>query len=127
MPTDKEYERLLDFRIQLRRFDQWSRAAAEEQGLTHAQHQLLLAIRGHHGPDGPTIGDVAEALLVKHHTASELVTRAEDLGLVDRQRSAEDSRRVHLSLTEKGNDALQRLTAVHLEELRRLAPLLEAL
>jgi DNA-binding MarR family transcriptional regulator len=127
VPTDKEYERLLDFRIQLRRFDQWSRAAAEEQGLTHAQHQLLLAIRGHRGPDGPTIGDVAEALLVKHHTASELVTRAEDLGLVDRQRSAEDSRRVHLSLTDKGNDALQRLTAVHLEELRRLAPLLEAL
>ncbi|HEU4568670.1 MAG TPA: MarR family winged helix-turn-helix transcriptional regulator [Marmoricola sp.] len=124
MPTDKDYARLLDFRIRLREFDQWSRAAAEEQGLTHAQHQLLLAIRGHSGEPGPTIGDVADALLVKHHTASELVSRAQDLGLVERHRGARDSRRVHLRLTEKGSTTLQRLTAVHLEEVRRLAKLL---
>ena len=124
MPNDKDYERLLTFRTRLREFDQWSRAAAEEQGLTHAQHQLLLAIRGHRGRGGPTIGDVAQYLLVKHHTASELVSRAEDLGLVGRQRDVQDSRRVHLRLTEKGNDILQRLTAVHLEEVRRLARLL---
>jgi DNA-binding MarR family transcriptional regulator len=127
VPTDKDYERLLTFRTRLREFDQWSRAAAEEQGLTHAQHQLLLAVRGHRGPDGPTIGDVAQYLLVKHHTASELVSRAQDLGLVERQRDAQDSRRVHLRLTEKGNDILQRLTAVHLEEVRRLAGLLGGL
>ena len=124
MPTDKDYERLLAFRTRLREFDQWSRAAAEAQGLTHSQHQLLLAIRGHRGPDGPTIGDVAEALLVKHHTASELVSRAEDLGLVERQRDTQDSRRVHLLLTDKGSDTLRQLTAVHLEEVRRLARLL---
>lgn len=127
VPNDKDYERLLTFRTRLREFDQWSRAAAEEQGLTHAQHQLLLAIRGHRGPDGPTIGDVAQYLLVKHHTASELVSRAQDLGLVERQRDVQDSRRVHLRLTEKGNDILQRLTAVHLEEVRRLAGLLGGL
>jgi DNA-binding MarR family transcriptional regulator len=127
VPTDKDYERLLTFRTRLREFDQWSRAAAEEQGLTHAQHQLLLAIRGHRGPGGPTIGDVADALLVKHHTASELVSRAHDLGLVDRQRDVHDSRRVHLRLTPKGNDILYRLTAVHLEEVRRLAGILGGL
>lgn len=121
VPTDKDYERLLTFRTRLREFDQWSRAAAEQQGLTHAQHQLLLAIRGHRGEDGPTIGDVAESLLVKHHTASELVSRAQDLGLVERERDERDNRRVHLRLTAKGNHALQRLTAVHLEEVRRLA------
>jgi DNA-binding MarR family transcriptional regulator len=124
VPTDKDYERLLAFRTRLREFDQWSRAAAEEQGLTHAQHQLLLAIRGHASDPGPTIGDIAEALLVKHHTASELVSRAQDLGLVDRHRDEHDSRRVHLRLTEKGGTALHKLTAVHLEEVRRLAALL---
>jgi DNA-binding MarR family transcriptional regulator len=124
VPTDKDYELLLTFRTRLREFDQWSRAAAEEQGLTHAQHQLLLAIRGNRSEPGPTIGDIADALLVKHHTASELVSRAQDLGLVERHRDEQDSRRVHLRLTEKGSAALQKLTAVHLEEVRRLASLL---
>lgn len=124
MPTDKDYERLLTFRTQLREFDQWSRAAAEEQGLTHSQHQLLLAIRGHHADPGPTIGDIATALLVKHHTASELVSRAQDLGLVERHRDEHDNRRVHLRLTDKGSTTLQKLTAVHLEEVRRLAGIL---
>ena len=124
MPSDKDYERLLAFRTRLRRFDMWSRAAAEDHGLTHAQHQLLLAIRGHRGAQGPTIGDVAEALFVKHHTVSELVDRTQVTGLIERVRDEADSRRVHLVLTRKGQDVLQRLTNKHLEELRRLAPLL---
>ena len=124
VPTDHEYERLLAFRTRLREFDQWSRAAAEAQGLTHAQHQLRLAIRGHRSIQGPTIGDVAAALLVKHHTASELISRAQDLGLVERVRDGQDSRRVHLRLTDRGGDVLQQLTAVHLEEVRHLAGIL---
>ncbi len=124
MPSDKDYERLLAFRVRLRRFDQWSRAAAAEHGLTHAQHQLLLAVRGHTGALGPTIGEVADDLLVKRHTASELVDRAHALGLVERVRDVEDHRRVHLRLTEAGHEVVRQLTSVHLEELRRLAPLL---
>lgn len=124
MPSDKDYERLLEFRTRLRRFDQWSRAAASEHGLTHAQHQLLLAIRGHAGSDGPSIGDVADSLLVKHHTASELVDRTQALGLVQRVRDEQDQRRVKLVLTDRGLSVLRKLTDVHLEELRRLAPLL---
>jgi DNA-binding MarR family transcriptional regulator len=124
VPSDKEYERLLAFRTRLRRFDQWSRDAAAQRGLTHAQHQLLLAVRGHSGNTGPTIGEVAEALLVKHHTASELVDRTQALGLVERYRDRDDNRRVRLRLTERGSEVVRDLTAVHLEELRRLAPLL---
>jgi DNA-binding MarR family transcriptional regulator len=124
VPSDKDYERLLAFRTRLRRFDQWSREAAAAHGLTHAQHQLLLAIRGHGGHSGPTIGDVADALLVKHHTATELVDRTQALGLVERVRDAADHRRVLLRLTPAGLSVLQRLTDVHVEELRRLAPLL---
>jgi DNA-binding MarR family transcriptional regulator len=127
VPTDAQYERLLAFRVALRRFDQWSRRAAEEHGLTHAQHQLLLAVRGSRTEGGPTIGEVAEALLVRHHTATELVDRTQQLGMVVRTRSAEDARRVQLTLTAHGQDVLSDLTEVHVEELRRLGPLLEPL
>lgn len=124
MPSDADYQRLLAFRVRLRRFDQWSRGAAEERGLTHAQHQLLLAVRGHLGTRGPTIGEAAEYLLVRHSTLSELVDRAGALGLVARERDDDDHRVIRLRLTEQGRRVLTELTAAHLEELRRLAPLL---
>lgn len=127
MGNDAEYQRLLAFRNGLRRFDRWSRDAAQARGLTHAQHQLLLAIRGSTTPGGPTVGEIADALLVRHHTATELIDRTEELGLVARIRDRDDSRRVHLTLTQAGRERLAELTAVHLEELRRLAPIFEAL
>ncbi|HET6627811.1 MAG TPA: MarR family transcriptional regulator [Nocardioidaceae bacterium] len=127
MATNSDYQRLLAFRTRLRRFDRWSRVAAERHGMTHAQHQLLLAVRGHSGATAPTIGEVADYLLVKHHTASELVDRTESLGLLARDRDSADHRVVRLRLTEEGRTRLNRLTAVHLEELRRLAPLLPEL
>jgi len=126
VPTDAQYQRLLAFRNALRRFDQWSRQAAEEHGLTHAQHQLLLAVRGSLTEGGPSVGEVAEALLVRHHTASELVDRTQHLGLVERFRSPQDARRVQLRLTRDGEHTLEALTQVHLEELERLGPLLDA-
>lgn len=127
MVTDAQYQRLLAFRSALRRFDQWSHEQARAHGLTPTQHQLLLAIRGSAAPDGPTIGEVAELLLVRHHTATELVGRTEELGLITKVRDREDSRRVHLRLTTLGRERLTELTAVHLEELRRLAPVFAVL
>ncbi len=127
VPSDKDYERLLAFRNRLRRFDQWSREAAARRGLTHAQHQLLLAVRGHSEDGGPTIGEVAGDLLIKHHTASGLVDRTETLGLVRRVRDEADQRRVKLQLTREGVAVLEALTDVHLEELRRLARVLDAI
>jgi DNA-binding MarR family transcriptional regulator len=124
MPTDADYQRLLAFRVRLRRFDQWSRGAAEERGLTHAQHQLLLAVRGHPGPQEPTIGEAAEHLLVRHSTLSELVDRTAALGLLERVRDDVDHRVIRLRLTGQGHRVLTDLTAAHLDELRRLAPLL---
>ena len=122
--TDEQYQRLLSFRTALRRFDQWSRAAAEAHGLTHTQHQLLLAIRGSQTEGGPTIGEVAEVLLVRHHTASELVDRTQRLDLIERVRSTDDARRVQLRLSPRGQDLLNDLTAAHMAELRELAPIL---
>ena len=119
--TDADYEDLLTLRSGLRRFLRWSEQQAEATGLTPAQHQLLLAIRGHHDERGPTIGEIADYLLLRHHSAVGLVDRADAAGLVDRVRDPEDHRVVRLALTPAGHKRLEALSAVHLEELQRLA------
>ncbi len=119
---DADYQRLLQFRVSLRRFLHWSEEQAERAGLTPAQHQLLLAIRGHDGTEGPTIGDVAGYLLLRHHSAVGLVDRAVKAGLVERLEDPTDRRVVRLCLTDLGSRNLQQLSEFHLEEIKRLAP-----
>jgi DNA-binding MarR family transcriptional regulator len=127
-PLDqRQYERLLAFRTGLRRFLRWSAEQAAAAGLTPAQHQLLLAIRGHPDAAGPTIGDVASSLLRRHHSTVELVDRAQAAGLVERHPDANDSRVVRLGLTPPGTKRLETLAALHLEELARLGPQLQGL
>jgi len=125
--TDADYQRLLEFRTGLRRFLHWSEEQAAAVGLTPSQHQLLLAIRGQEARHRPTIGDVAEALLLRHHSAVELVDRAEAAGLVRRRPDGHDQRVVRLSLTALGSRRLRQLTERHLEELDRLRPQLSAM
>ena len=123
----QDYERLLAFRTGLRRFLSWSGQQAEAAGITPAQHQLLLAVRGHPDPRGPTIGEVAGYLLVRHHSAVELIDRAEAAGLVGRRTDASDARTVRLVLTGDGAERLETLAASHLEELSRLTSQLHTL
>jgi DNA-binding MarR family transcriptional regulator len=123
----RQYEQLLSFRTGLRRFLRWSAEQARAAGLTPAQHQLLLAIRGHPDPAGPTIGEVAQSLLLRHHSTVELVDRAQTAGLVERLADPADSRVVRLGLTPLGTNRLETLTALHLEELARLEPQLQGL
>jgi DNA-binding MarR family transcriptional regulator len=125
--SDADYARLLDFRTGIRTFLRWSEQQAAEVGLTPAQHQLLLAVRGHDDPAGPTVGDVANYLLLRHHSAVGLVDRAEEAGLVTRLADADDQRVVRLKLTALGARRLRQLTELHIEELSRLAPRLRAL
>jgi DNA-binding MarR family transcriptional regulator len=122
---DEEYERLLAFRDGLRRFLRWSEDEARRVGLTGPQHQLLLAIRGHGTP--PSVGDVAAHLLLRHHSAVELVDRAVAAGLVRRAPDPDDQRVVRLRLTPAGERKVAALAAAHLEELSRLRPRLESL
>jgi len=118
--TDAQYRELLEVRTTLRRFLRWSEEQARAEGLTPAQHQLLLAVRGHSDRRGPTIGEVAAALLVRHHSAVGLIDRAEEAGLVRRIADRDDERVVRLRLSESGMRRLRRLSALHLGELRRL-------
>jgi DNA-binding MarR family transcriptional regulator len=120
--TDGDYRKLLDFRDGLRRFLRWSEEQARSVGLTPAQHQLLLAVRGHDGALGPTIGDVASHLLLRHHSAVELVDRAQAAGLLERVHDPQDHRAVRLHLTTDGRARLAALATQHLDELRRLEP-----
>ena len=73
--TDEDYQALAAFRAGLRSFLRFSEDAARSVGLTPQQHQLLVSIRGHTGPEPPTVGDLAKALQLKHHSAGELVNR----------------------------------------------------
>lgn len=86
-----------------------------------------MAIRGHAGNQAPTISDVAGYLFVRHHSAIGLVERTAALGLVERRRDPVDQRLVRLVLTPLGHNRVDALAPAHLEELRRLAPLLDAL
>jgi DNA-binding MarR family transcriptional regulator len=115
-----DYEDLLALRTGLRRFVRWSEQQAEGAGLTPAQQQLLLAIRGHPDRRGPTVGEVADYLLLRHHSAVGLVDRAVAAKLVKRVRDPQDHRVVRLQLTAAGSKRLEALSEAHLEELGRL-------
>jgi DNA-binding MarR family transcriptional regulator len=125
--SDGDFQNLLTFRTSLRRFLHWSQTQARAVGLTPAQHQLLVAIKGHSGDQDPTISDLAEYLLLRHHSVVELVDRAATAGVVERSRDAEDGRLTRVALTPDGAARLSRLGPAHLDELRNLAPVLDQL
>lgn len=93
--------------------------------MTPAQHQLLLAVRGHGAP--PSVGDLAAHLLLRHHSTVELVNRATRAGLVRRLTDGADHRVVRVTLTDEGEHRLNALAEAHLEELSRIGPRLAAL
>lgn len=118
---DEDYQRLLAFRSELRDFLRWSEQAAQNAGLTPSLHQLLLVLRGHPAQPGPTIGQAAEELHIRHHSAVELAQRAETAGLICRERDPVDHRRVHLKLARHGREQLEALTRGHLTRIQTLA------
>ena len=118
--SDEDYQALAAFRAGLRRFLRFSEEAARRVGLTPQQHQLLVSIRGHMGPEPPTVGELATALQIKHHSAGELVNRIVQRGYARREGSTVDNRRVHVLITPEGEQALMSLTAAHREEHQQL-------
>lgn len=126
-PTREDFENNLQFRVTLRRFLRWSEDQAGAAGLTAAQHQLLVAIKGHPVPEPPAMRDLAEYLLLQSHSAVGLVDRAEAAGLVRRQQDKDDARVVRVLLTDKGERLVSELTTAHLAELYNLAESLNIL
>lgn len=122
-----DYQLLAEFRHVLARFLAFSAEAAQQSGLAPRQHQALLAIKGSPGGQPMTVGDLATRLIIRHHSAVELVDRMVRSGFLRRRTDASDRRRAILVLTAAGERVLADLSAVHRAELRRIAPLLGTL
>jgi DNA-binding MarR family transcriptional regulator len=82
----------------------------------------LLAIKGFPGRDCVTVGELAERLQLRHHSAVGLIDRLVAEELVARAPSAKDRRQVNVQLTRRGERVLAKLSSAHLEQLKRMAP-----
>jgi DNA-binding MarR family transcriptional regulator len=122
--SQSDYSALAEFRYVLRRFLNFSEKAARKAGLTPRQHQALLVIKGYRQGGPISVGDLAERLIVHHHSAVELTDRLVEAGLVSREQDPQDHRRVLLHLTERAEACLADLSAAHLDELARVGPML---
>lgn len=118
---DEDYRVLAAFRASLRKFLRVSEDLAHGVGLTPQQHQALLAVRGYSG-GAPSMGQLAERLQIRHNSAVGLVTRLVTQGYVRRDASKIDLRRMHISVTPKGQRVLDELTEAHRIELKRAGP-----
>ena len=110
-----------EFRAALRRFLRRSERVARASGLTPQRYLLLLMIKG--APDGSeqsTVTELAERLQLAQSTVTELVSRAEEVGLVEREPSPADGRVAHLRLTAEGERRLARSFATMAAEREQL-------
>jgi DNA-binding MarR family transcriptional regulator len=120
--SKSQYEMLAAFRYALRQFLHFSEEAAHAAGITPQQHQALLVVKGFPGRDCVTVGELAERLQLRHHSAVGLVDRLVAERLMARSPSARDRRQVYVQLTLRGENVLGRLSSAHNEQLKRIAP-----
>jgi DNA-binding MarR family transcriptional regulator len=120
--TLRDYHDLAEFRFQLRRFLHFSELQAREHGLEPQQHQALLAIKGLPPGTRPTVGELANRLVLRHHTVVELTNRLESAGFVRRQTDPQDKRQILIELTSQGSAKLRSLSLAHRDELRVKGP-----
>jgi DNA-binding MarR family transcriptional regulator len=122
--TEDDYRALGDFRLAIRQFLAFSEQGAREHGLSAQQHQALLAIKAHPGPDPISIGELSRSLLIKNHSAVELVARLVERDLVARRDSDVDRRRVILALRPRGEAILEAISQRNLGRLNEGADIL---
>jgi DNA-binding MarR family transcriptional regulator len=117
-----------EFRAALRGFMRTSERNARAAGLTPQRYLLLLMIKG--SPDGSersTVTDLAERLQLAQSTVTELVSRAEEIGLISRERSSDDGRIAFLRLTDEGDRRLAQVFTSNARERDSLAQAFEHL
>jgi len=115
-----DFEKLANFRYQLRRFLRFSEDVTRKHGIPVLQYLLMLQIRGFPGREWATVGELAERLQAKHHGVVALISRCEAAGWVKRSPSESDRRRVEVRLTGKGARFLEQLAQLHRTELSSL-------
>lgn len=114
------FERLSEFRYQMRRFERFSERAARSHGVTPLQYLMLLHIKGFRGREHVHVGELAERLQAQPHGVAALVTRCEARGLVSRRTSERDGREVEVHLLQEGERLLHRLASLHRAELKTI-------
>ena len=120
--TTINYTALADFRYEIRRFLSFSESVARAAGIEPQQHQALLVIKGRPLGSETTVGDLAERLQLRHHSAVELSRRLEAKGWIRRTRHGSDRREVQLVVTPRGDKLLAKLSLLHRNELRTAGP-----
>ena len=122
-----DYARLAAFRQGLREFLRFSEGAAEHAGLLTQHYQAMLILRACPEDRSVAISDLARELLIKHNSAVGLVDRLVREGLVAREASPGDRRKVVLRLSGRGRQVLAKLAGMHRRELERIGPVLKRL
>src|SRR5256714_11260161 len=103
-----DFSAVADFRAALRQFLRRSERIARQCGLTPQRYLLLLMIKGAaNGSEQSTVTELSERLQLAQSTVTELVRRAEESGLLEREQSHTDARVVHLRLTPEGSRRLE--------------------
>jgi len=127
-PSLQDYQAAADLRAAIRLFQRRSETVARSAGLTPQRYLLLLMVKG--APDGSersTVTELAERLQLAQSTVTELVARAERVGLIARETDDEDARVSHLKLTPEASRRLAATSAVLARERERLEELLTRL
>jgi DNA-binding MarR family transcriptional regulator len=81
----------------------------DELGLTYPQYLVLMVLWER---DGLPVNEIGQKLLLNTNTVTPLLKRMEAQGLVARQRSADDERRVIVSLTPQGRALQEQAAAI---------------
>ena len=100
---DRLEQVLTSLRRVIRATDLHSRRLAKTSGLTAPQILLLQAIRK---LEDSTSGRLATEVNLSQATVTNILDRLEKRGLVIRERSTVDKRKVHVRLTEHGNEVM---------------------
>jgi DNA-binding MarR family transcriptional regulator len=116
--TADEYRPLAELRYRIRRFLRDGESVASAAGLEPQQYLMLLAIRGLPQGEAATIRTLAERMVLKHHSAVELIDRLENYGYVCRSRRRDDRRLVMVSLLPRGQRVLEGVARHRISELR---------
>ncbi|MCC7081961.1 MAG: MarR family transcriptional regulator [Burkholderiales bacterium] len=121
--STQDYAQVAKFRHALRGFLRFGEEAAAQAGLTSQHYQAMLVLRACPEGEPITINDLAQQLFIKHNSAVGLVDRLAREGLVAREHSTADRRKVELRLTGRGRQVLAKLAAMHRNELQRIGPM----
>jgi DNA-binding MarR family transcriptional regulator len=104
---EQDYLNAAELRLALRTFLAGSELTLRKHGMTPQRYELLLFVKVSE-PSEATVTQLAAKLRIGQSATTQLVRRAENDGMLERQLAPDDARVHHLSLTRQG---AQRLAA----------------